>query len=71
MTKIEDIEKAVAGLTEVDPAKFRAWFDEFEGARLDSKIERDAKTGKPANCETLREPVLLDCLRKLPTWAAR
>jgi hypothetical protein len=27
-------------------AKFRAWFDEFDAARFDQKVERDAKAGK-------------------------
>jgi len=27
-------------------ARFRAWFDEFEAARFDQKIERDASAGK-------------------------
>jgi hypothetical protein len=43
---IEDIENAVAKLPPDQFAKFRAWFDEFEAARFDQKIERDAKSGK-------------------------
>ena len=27
-------------------ARFRAWFEEFDVARFDAKIERDAKAGK-------------------------
>ena len=27
-------------------AKFRAWFEEFEAARFERKIEQDAKSGK-------------------------
>jgi hypothetical protein len=43
---IEDIEKAVAKLSPEELAKFRAWFDEFEAERFDSKIERDVGTGR-------------------------
>ena len=43
---IEDIEKAVAKLAPNELARFRAWFEEFEAARFDKKIERDAASGK-------------------------
>lgn len=43
---IEDIEKAVAKLPPKELARFRAWFEEFEAARFDRKIERDATSGK-------------------------
>jgi len=43
---IEDIEKAVTKLTPAELAKFRAWFEEFDAARFDVKIERDANAGK-------------------------
>ena len=43
---IEDLEKAVAKLPPAQFAKFRAWFEEFDAARFDRKIERDAKAGK-------------------------
>jgi hypothetical protein len=43
---IEDIEKAVAKLPPDELARFRAWFDEFDAARFDQKIERDAKSGR-------------------------
>jgi hypothetical protein len=43
---VEDIEKAVAKLAPRELAEFRAWFDEFDAARFDIKIERDAKNGK-------------------------
>jgi hypothetical protein len=43
---IEDLEKAVSNLPPDQLAKFRAWFDAFDAARLDEKIERDAKAGK-------------------------
>jgi hypothetical protein len=43
---IEDLEKAVATLPPDQFAKFRAWFDAFDAARFDQKIERDAMAGK-------------------------
>ena len=46
MATLEDIEKAVAELPLDQLARFRAWFDEFEAARFDQKIERDASAGK-------------------------
>ena len=46
MGKIEDIEKAVSELAPDELARFRAWFEEFEAARFDEQIERDAKAGK-------------------------
>jgi hypothetical protein len=46
MTTVEDIEKAIAQLPPDELARLRAWFEEFEGARLDQRIERDAKAGR-------------------------
>jgi len=43
---IEDLEKAVAKLPPDQLAEFRAWFEAFDAARFDEKIERDAKAGK-------------------------
>jgi Na+/phosphate symporter len=43
---VEDLEKAVSQLRSEDLAKFRAWFDAFEAAQFDQKIERDASAGK-------------------------
>jgi hypothetical protein len=43
---IEDLEKAVATLPPDQFSEFRAWFEEFDAARFDQKIERDAKAGK-------------------------
>jgi hypothetical protein len=43
---IEDIEKAVAKLPPDQLAEFRAWFEQFDAARFDQKIERDIKAGK-------------------------
>jgi hypothetical protein len=43
MTKLEDIEAAIAELSLEDIAKLRDWFEE---RRFDERIERDAKAGK-------------------------
>jgi hypothetical protein len=43
---IEDIEKAVSKLPPDQFAEFRAWFETFDAASYDEKIERDAKSGK-------------------------
>jgi hypothetical protein len=57
MTSIEDIEKAVAELPPDQLARFRAWFEEFDTARFDQKIERDANAGK---LDRLAEQALAD-----------
>ncbi len=54
---IEDLEKAVAKLPPDELAQFRDWFDAFDAARLDQKIERDAKAGK---LDRLAEQALAD-----------
>ena len=46
MTSVEEIEKAVTELAPDQLARFRAWFEEFEAARFDERIERDAKSGR-------------------------
>jgi hypothetical protein len=43
---VEDIEKAIAKLDSRELDKFRAWFEEFQAAHFDQKIERDAQSGK-------------------------
>ncbi len=46
MSTVEDIEKAVTELSAGELSRFRAWFEEFEAARFDRRIETDAKRGK-------------------------
>ena len=53
----EDLEKAVAKLPPDELARFRDWFEAFDAARFDSKIERDAKAGK---LDRLAEQALAD-----------
>jgi len=43
---VEDIENAIATLSPAELAKFRAWFEAFDAAHFDAKVERDAKAGK-------------------------
>ena len=57
MTTLEDIEKAVAELPPDQLVRFRAWFEDFEAARFDQRIERDAKAGK---LDQLAEQALAD-----------
>ncbi|MGQ0484866.1 MAG: hypothetical protein ACT4SY_05875 [Hyphomicrobiales bacterium] len=42
MTKLEQIEKAIAGLSPEDLAKLQAWLDEFREELWDRQIEADA-----------------------------
>jgi hypothetical protein len=46
MTRLDDIEKAVATLAPDDLERFRDWFERFDAARFDEKIERHARAGK-------------------------
>lgn len=57
MTTLEDIEKAIEKLPAAEFARFRAWFEQYEAARFDDKIERDAKSGR---LDRLAEQALAD-----------
>ena len=46
MSKLEQIESAVAPLAEKDLKVFRRWFAEFDAAHWEKRIERDSKDGK-------------------------
>ena len=54
---IEEIEKAISQLPPDDLARFRAWFEEFEAARFDRRIEQDAASGR---LDRLAEQALAD-----------
>jgi hypothetical protein len=43
--RVEELEKAVADLPPEKLAKFRAWYEQFDAALFDAKIERDAENG--------------------------
>jgi hypothetical protein len=57
MTTLEDIERALTELPADQLAKFRAWFEEFEAAHFDQRIERDGTAGRP---DKLAEQALAD-----------
>ena len=46
MKTVEEIEKAVEELPPDKLAKFRAWFESFDAALFDRKLEQDVKNGK-------------------------
>ncbi|HEY3638070.1 MAG TPA: hypothetical protein VGK90_07935 [Rhizomicrobium sp.] len=46
MTILEEIERAVEQLPPEKLAEFRAWFEQFDSAVFDSKIESDIHAGK-------------------------
>lgn len=46
MTKLQQIESAVAALPEKELTKFRRWFAEFDAARWEAQILKDSKSGK-------------------------
>ncbi len=43
---INELEQAVAKLSEKDLSQFRAWFDEYYAQVWDRQIERDVKSGR-------------------------
>jgi hypothetical protein len=57
MMTVEDLEKAVTELPADQLAEFRAWFEAFEAARFDERIERDVKAGR---LDRLAEQALAD-----------
>jgi hypothetical protein len=63
MTTVEDIEKAIAKLSAPEFDRLRDWFEEFQAARFDAKIERDAKAGK---LDRLAEEALAEHQRPQP-----
>jgi hypothetical protein len=57
MSTVADIEKAVSQLAPDELAQFRAWFEQFEAARFDQKIEEDITAGR---LDRLAEQALSD-----------
>ncbi len=43
---VEDLESAVSGLSEVEFAHFREWFEEFAADQWDRQIEADIIAGR-------------------------
>ncbi|MGI2031510.1 hypothetical protein ACRQ1B_03870 [Rhizobium panacihumi] len=65
MTKLEQIEKSVSELTGEELEAFSDWFDAFQAARWDQRIENDSASGK---LDSLAESALAEFLagRTLP-----
>ncbi len=57
MSKLEEIEDAVAGLPPSEFERFRRWFEGLQAARFDDRIARDATAGK---LDGLAEAALVD-----------
>jgi hypothetical protein len=57
MRTLEDIEKALTELPADQLDEFRAWFEAFEAARFDERIERDVRAGR---LDRLAEQALAD-----------
>ena len=57
MSTLEDIERALTELPPDQLAEFRAWFEAFDAARFDERIERDVKAGR---LDRLAEQALAD-----------
>ena len=49
MTKIENIENEIRGLTDAELAAFRKWFIAFDAEAWDRQIERDSASGRLTN----------------------
>jgi hypothetical protein len=46
MSKLEQIEQEVQGLSPNELADFRKWFTSYDSALWDQQLERDVKAGK-------------------------
>ena len=46
MTKIEEVEKAVATLSKEELLDFRQWYEKFDSIIWDEQFEKDVKNGK-------------------------
>ncbi len=46
MGTVEEIATALERLSPDELAKFQAWYEKFEAALFDAKIERDSRNGK-------------------------
>jgi hypothetical protein len=55
MTKLEQIEQDITSLTPEELSAFRAWFDVFDAAAWDARIEKDSSARK---LDRLREQAL-------------
>jgi hypothetical protein len=46
MSKIDDLERRVQGLSPAELAAFRVWFAEFDASAWDRQFEADVNSGK-------------------------
>ena len=46
MMLVQQIEKEVTGLPEVQHKKFRSWFEEFDALEWNKQFEKDLASGK-------------------------
>ena len=46
MMLVQQIEKEVTGLPEVQHKEFRSWFEEFDALEWDKQFEKDVASGK-------------------------
>ena len=57
MTKLEQIEQAIASLNKADQAKRESWWEDYRERNWDRQIEDDVKAGK---FDAIAEEVLAD-----------
>ena len=46
MTKVEELERRIQGLTVEERAQFRAWYEAYDAAEWDRQLEADVAAGK-------------------------
>jgi uncharacterized HAD superfamily protein len=46
MINVEQIQTAILQLPEIELARFRSWYEEWEASFWDKQIEQDVKRGK-------------------------
>jgi len=49
MITVQEIEKSVAFLPELELGKFRSWFEKFDAKTWDKQFDQDVKNGKLDN----------------------
>ena len=57
MTKLEQIEKSIAALSDQEAKELASWLEELRGQRWDRQIEDDSKAGR---LDRLAEEALAD-----------
>lgn len=57
MSTIQQIERAISGLSREELSEFRAWFLEFDAAVWDEQLEEDIEAGR---LDALAEEALTD-----------